>query len=127
MRILITGALGHIGSKLIKHLINQFTNLELIMIDNLMTQRYSSLFNLPKSKKLTFIEGDVLTLDLNELFKNIDVVIHLAAITDAASSFDKKDFVESHNLGLTQKVAKACTSNASNLIFISTQCCLRYC
>lgn len=120
MRILVTGALGHIGSKLIKHLIKNLDDLELIMVDNFLTQRYNSLFNLPRSKKLIFVEGDILSLDLYKLFKNIDVVIHLAAITDAASSFEKKDLIESHNLDLTQKVVGACVANRSKLIFIST-------
>ena len=47
-KILITGALGHIGSKLI-HSIQAGEFEEIIMLDNLSTQRYSSLFNLPKT------------------------------------------------------------------------------
>ena len=92
MKILITGALGHIGSGLIHSICpGQFD--EVRLIDNLSTQRYASLFNLPKNINFNFIEGDILTLDLDKLFKGIDVVIHLAAITDATTSFDKKELV----------------------------------
>ena len=58
-RILITGALGHIGSKLI-HNIKPGEFEEVHMIDNLSTQRYASLFNLPKGVNFKFIEGDIL-------------------------------------------------------------------
>ena len=51
--ILITGALGHIGSKLIDNLKpGQFK--EVRLIDNLSTQRFPSLFNLPKGIEFSF-------------------------------------------------------------------------
>jgi nucleoside-diphosphate-sugar epimerase len=46
MKVVITGALGHIGSHLIRRLPDFFTDCEVVMIDNLATQRYPSLFNL---------------------------------------------------------------------------------
>jgi UDP-glucose 4-epimerase len=47
-------------------------------------------------------------------------VIHLAAITDAASSFDRAEEVERINLGATRKVADACRAVGAKLIFPST-------
>ena len=47
MKIIITGALGHIGSKIVRLFPEIFPDSEIIMIDNLMTQRYVSLFDLP--------------------------------------------------------------------------------
>ena len=119
MRILITGALGHIGSKFIHNITNQDFE-EIIMIDNLSTQRYSSLFNLPKNINYKFIEGDILKVDLTSLTKNIDVVIHLAAITDAPSSFKLKNKVEQVNFDGTKLLAQACIKNNTPLIFPST-------
>ena len=89
MKILVTGALGHIGSYLIRDLGNHFPEASLVMVDNMMTQRYSSLFNLPSLANYKFIEGDVQKMDLDPLFNQVDVVVHLAAITDAVGSFDK--------------------------------------
>ena len=43
MKIIITGALGHIGSKLVRDLPSSFHDSELVMLDNLTTQRYVSL------------------------------------------------------------------------------------
>ncbi len=119
MKILITGALGHIGSKLIHSLKpGQFE--EVRLIDNLSTQRYASLFNLPERVKFKFFEKDICTADLDKYFKGIDVVIHLAAITDAAVSFKNPKQVERVNFYGTEKVAKACIRNKCKLIFPST-------
>ena len=47
MRLIITGALGHIGSALIHGILpGRFE--EVVLLDNLSTQRYSSLFDLPR-------------------------------------------------------------------------------
>jgi UDP-glucose 4-epimerase len=119
MKILITGALGHIGSRLIHSLTpGQFE--EVCLLDNLSTQRYSSLFNLPKGVKFTFIEDDICTADFDKYFHDIDIVIHLAAITDAAASADKKELVENVNYNGTKKIAEACVRNKCKLFFPST-------
>lgn len=119
-KIVITGALGHIGSKLIRVLPFTFKDCEVIMIDNLSTQRYCSLVDLPKEGKYRFIEADILTSDLEKLFEDAYVVIHLAAITTAAGSFENLKEIESVNLDGTKKVALACEKVGSRLIFIST-------
>ncbi len=119
MKILITGPLGHIGSRFI-HSIKPGQFEEVRLIDNLSTQRYSSLFNLPKGVKFKFYEDDICTADLDAYFMDIDVVVHLAGITDAASSVNKRDIVEEVNFFGTEKVARACIKNKCKLIFPST-------
>lgn len=120
MKIVITGALGHIGSRVIRELPKVFSDPEIVMIDNMLTQRYCSLFNLPVEGKYHFIEADVLTTDLNPIFKDADVVLHLAAITDAASSFKNKEQVENVNYNATVKVAETCQDVKCPMIHIST-------
>ncbi|MDP6727655.1 MAG: SDR family oxidoreductase [Gammaproteobacteria bacterium] len=120
MKIIVTGATGHIGSYLIRDLGLQFKKSEIVMIDNMMTQRFASLFNLPKTGNYSFVEGDVRLMDLNSLFKGADIVIHLAAITDAAGSFDKATEVEENNYQSTFKVANACLEAGSSLIALSS-------
>lgn len=119
MKILITGPLGHIGSEII-HNIKSGQFEEVRLIDNLSTQRYPSLFNLPKGINYNFFEDDICTADLDTYFMDIDVVVHLAAITDAASSVDKKNLVEEVNFIGTERVARACIKNKCRLIFPST-------
>ena len=120
MKIVITGALGHIGSRLIRELPSGFSNTEIIMLDNLLTQRYCSLFNLPDNGKYCFIEKDVLDVDLKSIFDAANVVIHLAAITDATGSFKNKDQVEKVNYNATVKVAQACCEVNCPMIHISS-------
>ena len=120
MKIVITGALGHIGSYLLADLGNRLPGCHLTLIDNLMTQRYASLFNLPKHSKYTFIDGDVNEIDLNRHFEDAEIVIHLAAITDAAGSLNNAEEVESNNFVSTQNVAEACVRSKAKLIAISS-------
>jgi nucleoside-diphosphate-sugar epimerase len=118
-KILITGSLGHIGSKFI-HNLKPREYEEIIIVDNLSTQRYSSLFNLPKGVHYSFYEEDILKADLRSLFRNIDNVVHFAAITDATSSFERKDEVEEVNYLGTKRVVEACMAEGCKLIFPST-------
>lgn len=105
---------------MIRDLAVQFPGVEIVIIDNLMTQRFPSLFNLPALGKYRFIEADVTTMDLAAVFKEAHVVIHLAAITDAAGSFDKAAQVETNNYQSTVKVADACLESGARLIALSS-------
>ena len=60
MKILITGGLGHIGSYILKNIKKLRIVKKIYIIDNLSTQRYSSLFDVEsKNKKIYFIEKDL--------------------------------------------------------------------
>ena len=120
MKIAITGALGHIGSKAARLLPLFFRNSEIILIDDFTTQRYSSLFDLPSEGSYTFIEGDVLKLDLQSIFSQVDIVLHLAAITDATRSFENKEKVEYVNFTSSLRVADACVNTDTKMFLISS-------
>ena len=120
MKIVITGALGHIGSRLIRDLPYSFPDSEVVMVDNLMTQRYCSLFNLPKVGNYRFIEGDITQMDLHPLLEGAHVAVHLAAITDAAGSFDRSEMVEFNNFNATRRLAEACSELGVRLITLSS-------
>src|SRR5581483_9303672 len=108
MKIVVTGALGHIGSHVIRDLPTQMPGAEIILVDNMMTQRFPSLFNLPPIGRYRFIEGDVTKLDLTPILDGAHCIIHLAAIADATSSFEKAAEVESNNFNTTRLIAEAC-------------------
>ena len=119
MNIVITGALGHIGSRFI-HDLRPGDFGRVVLVDNLATQRYASLFNLPDGVPFRFVEADVFKADLDSLFAGADVVLHLAAITDATNSFEIQDQIERVNHEGTLKVAQACIRAQCPLIFISS-------
>jgi nucleoside-diphosphate-sugar epimerase len=120
MKIVVTGALGHIGSYLIRELPAYFPEAQIIMIDNMMTQRYASLFNLPSIGKYTFLESDVIKADLEGILDPNSIVIHLAATTDAAGSFSNAEAVEKNNFLSTLRVAEACVATGARLITLSS-------
>lgn len=120
MKIVVTGALGHIGSRLIRELPTLFPGAGIVLIDNLSTQRYASLFDLPADGVYRFVEADVLEVDLPGILESADVVVHLAAIVDAPASVDHPERVEHHNLGGTRRVAEACLRTATAMIFASS-------
>lgn len=119
MKLLVTGALGHIGSRFI-HDLKPGELSDVVLVDNFATQRYCSLFNLPAGVPFRLVEADVCTADLDKLFAGMDAVIHLAAITDATRSFENEAQVEQVNFVGSERVAQACVKAGCRLIFPSS-------
>jgi len=120
MRVVITGALGYIGAQVSRHLGNLFPNLELILVDNLVTDRCNALFDLPNNAEFQFHEHDVSTQDLSPFIENSQAVIHLAAFTHIINQVSDQDKIEQTNLAATQNIAKACIKYKVPLLHIST-------
>jgi UDP-glucose 4-epimerase len=103
MKVLITGGLGHIGSKLIREYAKR-EDIELIRIlDDISTERYCSLFDLPEVTKFEFIDGSI-NDDLKKAVDGVELVIHLAAVTDAPATLDKPDETFKVNLEAVEKI-----------------------
>jgi UDP-glucose 4-epimerase len=120
MKIVVTGALGHIGSHIIRQFPARFADAKIIMIDNMMTRRFPSLFDLPTSGRYKFIEGDVTRIDLRPIFEGAHTVIHLAAMTDAVGSVDRAVQVETNNFQGTLKVAQGCLKSGARMVALSS-------
>jgi len=119
MNICITGALGHIGSRLIRGL--DVPSLDKVhLVDNFLTQRYSSLFDLPAGINYCFHEIDILSGDIEPVIKDSQIVIHLAAVTDAETSFHKPELVDRINKKGIEHIAGLCARYGSSLFFPST-------
>ena len=116
MKLVVTGATGHIGSFVIRDLAMQFPGSEIIMLDNMMTQRFSSLFDLPREARYRFIEADVTEIDLRPFLEGAHTVVHLAAITEAAGSFARAEQVEANNYQATLRVSEACIATGARLL-----------
>ncbi len=122
MNLLITGGLGHIGSYLIRNLKEDLKVDRITIVDSLQTQRYASLFDLPDTPKIVFIEkvAGQLTKDDITKFGSVDCIIHLAATTDASGTADKRDELFQNNLGTTKHVIDLCGDSDIPLIFPSS-------
>tara|TARA_B100000315_G_scaffold133744_1_gene123210 strand:- start:59 stop:994 length:936 start_codon:yes stop_codon:yes gene_type:complete len=119
MKIIITGALGHIGSSLIRYLakIKKFETIYLI--DNFSAQRYCSLFNLPEDTSYTFLDLNLADCKI-ESIPDSDCIIHLAAKTDAAQSSKYEKEFYNNNLEATKKIIAYSKNKYSKLIFASS-------
>ena len=116
MKVLISGALGHIGSYLIRELPKNINFKKLYIVDNLESQRFASLFKLPKFN-YKFINKDLSIETFDE--DRVDLIIHFAAKTDATNSFfNDKEYKK--NKKITSKLVSYCKLNNTKLIFAST-------
>ena len=116
MKVLISGALGHIGSYLIRELPKNIYFKKIYIVDNLDSQRFVSLFNLPNFN-YKFINKDLSKESFNE--DKVDIVIHFAAKTDATSSF-YNDEAYKKNKKITSKLVSYCKKHKAKLIFASS-------
>ena len=90
------------------------------MIDNLRTQRFTSLFNLPSLASYTFHDLDIINDNVEDIFQSADYVVHLAALTDAASSFGNPKEVETVNFQATKIVTDLSIKFSLKLIHLSS-------
>lgn len=119
MNILVTGGLGHIGSKFIRILNNKNSISKIYILDNLITQRYSSLFNISK-KKIIFINHDIVSKKTLEIIKKVNIVIHLSAQTDATASIMNPKKIFTNNFNSTKYIVDIIKKLKKKLIFISS-------
>ena len=83
MRVLITGIAGFIGSRFAKYLLDTFSDIEIIGVDNLSG---GFIENVPKDDRLIFVNGDLTNKDdqqvLESIIKNgeLDYIYHYSAI-----------------------------------------------
>ena len=120
MNILITGGLGHIGT----HFLNSINKIKKInkvyIIDNNSNNRINSIFNY-KLKKLNLILGDLTDKKCFKRIKHkIDIVIHLASITDAESSIKNKKKIFENNYKSFLNIVQFSKINKCKLIHISS-------
>jgi UDP-glucose 4-epimerase len=120
VRVVVTGALGHIGSSLIRSAELVEAADEIILIDNLSTQRLPSLFNLPRQTKYTLKTDDLEVALVERVLDGVDAVIHLAAITEPSAAVNNPSALLNNNLRLTKHVANICSKASVPMVFVSS-------
>ena len=120
MKILITGACGHIGSYFIENLYKIKKVKKAILIDNLKSNRFNSLFNTNKKNKVEFYLKDLNDIRSLDQFKGISIVFHFASMTNAEKSFGKEREMFSNNLNCLKTVIKFCEKTNAKLVHLSS-------
>ena len=108
-KIIITGALGYIGTELCKLYSGFSWKYEVVAIDNrFISERVNEL----KRRKIKFIQADILNLEqIKPYIKEAEIVHHLAGITDVAYVKKESDKAKDE---LTAAVAIKGTENVLN-------------
>ena len=120
MRLIITGGLGHIGSGFLSK-IGLLQNLrKIIVIDNDLENKKHVLFKLKLKTQIEFIESNILSMNLAKIINDGDIIIHFAAITNAADSFNIKNKLIKNNFLSTKKLVDLSKKKKINYIFFSS-------
>ena len=121
-KIIITGALGYIGTELCKLYSGFSWKYEVVGIDNrFVSERVNEL----KRRKIKFIQADILNHDdIKQYIQRADVVHHLAGITDVAyvkkdSDKQRDEKIKKVAIEGTENVLKSMNENAT-IVFPST-------
>lgn len=121
--VLVTGGLGFIGSNLIRTLLSK-TEYSVIIFDKVT--KIGRMENLPDQKlykkRLTFIKGDITKrVDIENAIKKADVVVHLAAKTNAAESINApEEFLTANIKGTLLMLQAAEKYKTKKIILLSS-------
>ena len=115
MKTIVTGGAGFIGSHLVKRLLDEGD--DVIVIDNMHTGNKK---NLPVYDNLKVVVADILDYT-GYLFKDVDVVYHLAALTRPQESIHDPVLTNIVNVNGTIKVLEHCRKRkVKRIVFVST-------
>ena len=121
-RVLVTGGSSFIGSHLVDKLVS--LNSEVTVIDNLSSGTKENLSG--SWEKISFHNDDleyITKSQIDGLFKDIDIVFHLAAIHGGRGFITNHPADVSSNFSIDHHVFEACmNANVENLVFASTAC-----
>jgi UDP-glucose 4-epimerase len=119
MKVLVTGGAGFIGSHLVDRLIER--GKELIVLDNLSTGRKDFLRQHFDNPNFTFHQVDLLTDSIDNYFKGINEVWHLAANSDVRLALKNTEVDLEQNVLVTYRVLEAMRKNeVKKILFTST-------
>ena len=120
MNLLITGCCGHIGSYLVNNIHKIKKIKRCFIVDSFNSTQINSLFNSKKKNNLKFYNLDLTKKNSLNEFNKIDYVIHLASMTNAAGSFNKKNEMYKNNIECMKNIINFCKIKKSKLIHISS-------
>ncbi|QHS17304.1 SDR family oxidoreductase [haloarchaeon 3A1-DGR] len=122
--VLVTGGCGYIGSALVPRLRRDDRVARVTVLDDLSNASPRNLMGsgLATDDAIAFRRGDVTEYgDVESAMRGADAVIHLAAITGAASTHDRREETRRVNYDATENVLHAAGKlDVSNVVFASS-------
>ena len=124
MRILITGGAGFIGSHLCEKLIKKKEIKSLLVLDNLEDGEKKNLKHL-KSKKIKLQKKNINNFrSILSSFKNVDVVVHLAALSDIVPSInDPKNYINTNIIGTMNVLEAMRFHDVKKIVYSASSSC----
>ena len=125
MKLIVTGGAGFIGSHLCDLLIKKKIVDKIILIYYLKDGSKKNLKNALKSKKIILFEYDIRNKKkILPLFKGIDVVIHLAALSDIVPSItDPENYLSTNIIGTMNVLESMRFYNVEKIIYAASSSC----
>ena len=125
MRVLLTGGAGFIGSHLVEHLSHIKKIKKIIVLDNLKDGTKKNLKSALKSKKVFLYKKDIRNYKkIYKFFKGVDVVVHLAALSDIVPSIeDPADYLETNFNGTLNILEAMRKHNVKKIIYAASSSC----
>lgn len=120
-RYFIAGGAGFIGSHLVKNILSEEKDAEVIAYDNFSSGKMQHLDEVRSRNNLKIVEGDIKDRDaLVEATAGIDIVYHLASNPDISKAITQPDIDFWEGTYLTNNVLEAIRiNNIRNLIYAS--------
>ena len=117
MKYVVTGGAGFIGKNIVKLLIKQ--NHEVEVVDNLHSGKISNLEEI--KDKIKFHNCDILDFKkMEEICKDVDGVFHQAALTVVQESYTKKEEYHRVNVKGTENIFSLAKKNNFKVVFASS-------
>ena len=123
--ILITGGTGSFGKAFTKELIRTKKNLKRLIIfsrDEWKQSEMQKEFPQSKFKFIRYFIGDVRDSErLKRAFKNIDIVVHAAALKQVpAAEYNPTEFIQTNIFGAQNIIEAAIDCNVKKVVALST-------
>ena len=125
MRVLITGGAGFIGSHLVDFLIKKKDIKKIVIIDNIEDGSLKNLQSSNKSKKFEFFKRDIKSFkNIEPILKGIDVVFHLAALSDVVPSIEEPiEYLNTNIMGTVNLLEAMRKNNVKKIIYAASSSC----